>query len=212
MGRQVDRRPVFLSASIPAEDRNPKYFTTADVVAIRDAVRALASTVLPTGLLVFGGHPAISPLVLMVARRLKAVGRVRIYQSAFFRSVVPRESVAFPNIVWTKSLHSAREDSLLLMRKEMLQSERFVAGVFIGGMEGVEQEFELFRQTHPGSPAYPIASTGAAAAMIFGRGEGPVGSIDRAELSTETAYRDLFRRILERKPTRQRGTGRRKNH
>ena len=97
------------------------------------------------------------------------------------------------------------------MRKEMLGSERFAAGVFIGGMEGVEQEFELFRQTHPGSPAFPIASTGAAAAMIFARGEGPVGSVDRAELRTETAYRALFRRLLEPKLARRRGAGRRKN-
>ena len=38
---------IFLSASIPLEERNPKYFETADIIAIRDAVIALTTIVLP---------------------------------------------------------------------------------------------------------------------------------------------------------------------
>ena len=53
---------VFLSASVPLPSRNPKYFDTADVIAIRDAVRALIMVVVEQqGQLVFGGHPAITP-------------------------------------------------------------------------------------------------------------------------------------------------------
>lgn len=37
---------IFLSASVPLEERDPKYFKTADVIAIRDSVIALASAVL----------------------------------------------------------------------------------------------------------------------------------------------------------------------
>ena len=196
MGRRVVGLPVFLSASIPTEDRSPKYFKTADLVAIRDAVRGLASTVLASGSLVFGGHPAISPLILVVAQRLRAVKRVRIYQSEVFRSMVLPASVAFPNTVWTGASDSGLEPSLLRMRTEMLRSTRFAAGVFIGGMEGVEQEFELFKRIHPHSPAFPVGSTGAAAARLLSKADEALGAADRAALRKETAYRSLFRRLL----------------
>lgn len=55
--------PVFLSASIPDPARDKRYFGTGDTIAIRDAVIALVSVVLPRTKLVFGGHPAITPLV-----------------------------------------------------------------------------------------------------------------------------------------------------
>ena len=54
---------VFLSASIPDKDRDPKYYETADFVAIRDAVIAIATVVVPEYRLVWGGHPAITPLI-----------------------------------------------------------------------------------------------------------------------------------------------------
>lgn len=38
---------IFLSASIPVIGRNEKYFNTADTIAIRDSVLALASIALP---------------------------------------------------------------------------------------------------------------------------------------------------------------------
>ena len=53
------------------------------------------------------------------------------------------------------------------MRRAMLTDQPIRAGVFIGGMEGVEDEYELFRQIHPNLPAYAIASTGAAAHILF---------------------------------------------
>ena len=57
---------IFLSASIPVKDRNPKYFTTVDVLAIREAIRALVTVVLPKTILVWGGHPAIIPIIRTV--------------------------------------------------------------------------------------------------------------------------------------------------
>lgn len=195
---------VFMSASIPSEDRNPIYFKTADVVAIREAVRNLAATVLSEGQLVFGGHPAISPMVLMVAQRLRATRRVHIYQSKFFRSVVPRESLAFSHITWTPVVRRDRDESLLAMRKKMISSQSFSAGVFIGGMEGVEEEFRLFVEIHPGVPTFPIASTGAAAQVLFKAGCGPLDPVERSALLKEIAYGALFRRVLLKGTTRRR--------
>ena len=56
-------KKIFLSASIPLADRDPKYFDTADNTAIRDAVIALARIVLPKAELVWGGHLSITPLI-----------------------------------------------------------------------------------------------------------------------------------------------------
>ena len=50
---------VFLSASIPYPDRDKKFYDTADIVSIRDSVRALATVVIPKAELVWGGHPSI---------------------------------------------------------------------------------------------------------------------------------------------------------
>jgi hypothetical protein len=38
---------VFLSASVPLPNRHPRFFETADVLGIREAVKALADVVLP---------------------------------------------------------------------------------------------------------------------------------------------------------------------
>lgn len=81
---------IFLSASVPLEERDPKYFKTADVIAIRDSVIALASAVLANQSyhLIWGGHPSITPLITLVLDRygLKMSDRVTLYQSYESRS------------------------------------------------------------------------------------------------------------------------------
>ena len=57
--------------------------------------------------------------------------------------------------------------SLAKMRGAMIGSHNFDAAVFVGGMEGVEIEYEIFQRLHPGKPAYPVASAGAAARILF---------------------------------------------
>jgi hypothetical protein len=189
--------PVFLSASVPDPKRNPKYYERADVTAIREAVVALARTVLPQSDLVFGGHPAISPLVARVARDLDLFERVVIYQSEEFREVIPRDSLAFERLVWTKKRDN-RNASLDLMRDRMLSEHTFRAGIFIGGMEGVEDEWKLFRERHSNAPAFPIASTGGAAAILFERERRDVDDRFARDLSGEWVYGVLFPRLLAR--------------
>jgi SLOG cluster3 family len=185
---------VFLSASVPDPRRDPRYHTTADVSAIREAIVALATVVLPTGRLLFGGHPAVSPLILLIAQQLGVVDRVRIYQSDFFRSVVPPESLAFSSIVWTPEIPGDRDGSLAAMRGAMLADVPLRSGVFIGGMEGLEAEYALFRQRHVGLPAYAIASTGAAAKIVFaGDPRTPSDPAVRRALEYDLVYDALFR-------------------
>lgn len=60
----ANQRRVFLSASVPLPSRNRAYFDTADVIAIRDAIRALTMVIIEEDIqLVFGGHPAITPMI-----------------------------------------------------------------------------------------------------------------------------------------------------
>jgi hypothetical protein len=189
------RPPVFLSASVPLIDRDPLYYNSADPIAIRDAVVALATAVLPATGIVFGGHPAITPLISAVASRLSGtvIGRVILFQSGWFVTSIPPhpmiEGVITPR-------EATRADSLRTMRIAMLTSyPQFTAGVFIGGMEGVRDEFLQFRQFQPSAMLLPVASTGAAAALITVQELPPPGGWP-PELRNDTRYLSVFRRLL----------------
>lgn len=185
--------PVFLSASIPYRDLD-HYPPEPDL--IRQAILALVSVSLPNRLLVFGGHPAISPLVEHAARNLSAVDRVHIYQSRLFQAVVPPEAKKFQNLHWTKVVRRSNKEetkraSLTEMRKKMINSMTFGAAVFIGGMDGVEEEWDLFGQHFPDAPRIPVASTKGAALLLWQR-----HSRDQDDLNDELRYRTLFRKYI----------------
>ena len=187
---------VFLSASVPLPPphRHEKYFGTADQIAIRDSIRALVSAVVPRGLLVFGGHPAITPLIrLLVLDSGASVSKhIFLFQSRLFENQFPPEVRSFENLNLVDAVGQDREASLAAMREKMIGSQDFTAGVFIGGMEGVEEEYSMFRRMHPTKPAYPIASTGAAALILFER-----YMPERRELLEDLTYLSLFRRLLQ---------------
>ena len=192
-------KPIFLSAGIPDPKRNPKYYGTMDSFAIREAVSALTMVVTPAAKLIFGGHPAVSPFVYQTAKAMNAVDNVVIYQSEFFRSQVPKESLAFNQIVWTTD-HGDVPKSLEMMRGQMIGNHQDVAGVFIGGMEGIEDECAMFRAHHPSATVLPIASTGAAARILFDCNEGPTDKATRDLLEREHLYQWLFRKLLGIQP------------
>jgi hypothetical protein len=187
---------VFLSASVPLPDRHPRFMATADVVAIREAVKALVAEVIPRGLIVFGGHPAITPLMALLLRGMgtEAAQRIILYQSAFFADQFLQAIDDFLEVRVIPAIANSRERSLGEMRNRMIGDTHFDAGVFIGGMEGVLDEYELFRATHQGAECWPIASTGAAALELFER--------DRTRypnsLARELTYSTLFRQLLSK--------------
>ena len=187
---------IFLSASVPLEERDHKYFESADVIAIRDSVIALASSVLANQSyhLIWGGHPSITPLITLVLDRycLKMSDRVTLYQSYEFEDKFPPENKDVGIRIYTDKKEN-RDASLLEMRQHMLGDNDFVAAVFVGGMEGVEDEYALFRQFHPDVPCLPIASTGAAARLLYD--EHP-GEFDTRLLS-EMSYTSLFKELLD---------------
>jgi len=185
---------IFLSASIPLEERHKKYFDTADVIAIRDAVRALATVVIPNSILVWGGHPAITPLIHYVLNTMQTNVRdhVTLYQSNFFRDTFPRDNQFIENVVIVPEA-SDLEGSLEKMRIEMISRHDFKVGIFIGGMEGIEIEFNMFREAHPSALLLPVASTGAAAGIVYNN----MNPKPDSRLLSDYAYMALFRSLLQ---------------
>ncbi len=187
-------KTIFLSASVPLEDRHPRYFGTADVIAIRDAVRALATVVVPKARLVWGGHPAITPLIHYVLRRMNAEVRnhVTLYQSRFFEHLFPPENEWFEDVVIVDR-GADLASSLLAMRTRMFAEHTYAAGIFIGGMEGVEDEFRMFREAHRNALLLPVGSTGAAARIVYDR----MNPQPDPRLLDDYAYMALFSDLLD---------------
>lgn len=187
---------IFLSSSVP--DRDP-WLGNSDPLTVREAVLALTAVWLPRGELVFGGHPAISPLVEHAARSLGLLDRVHIYQSLYFERDIPEAAKKFVNLHWTAT-GPDRGTSLTLMRREMLDSsnnrQSFQAAVFIGGMDGIDEELQIFRKAHPSAALIPVGSTGAAALNLWNSGVGLASGKFRNNLLAATRYRELFRTLL----------------
>jgi hypothetical protein len=235
-------RPVFLSASEPNPKRSKEYWDSRRLLNVREAVRAFCAHVLPHYPVVFGGHPAIAPLVRQVAERVAHQAEVHVprdeeapkrprvvmFQSRLF---VDREDsteevmtdaheadgrlaeatggmrnasllrmryemLGFPNAEPVHPLLNHYRGKFGDKRKERLNTYQFEAAVFIGGMEGVEREFFIFRDFHPSTPAYPIASTGRACEQLLSQVESHLNANIVPDLADEPAYSLLMQEIL----------------
>lgn len=185
-------RPVmFLSAGIPDRpdrpDQNAPLFAERQPDRIQRAVTHLARVTLASGwCLLFGGHPAISPLVLEVLRRFvssadRSDPRVIIYQSERYRRFIPPAAIALSDdpslpsrLRWTPD-HGTDADSLLDMRTQMLATPGIAGAAFVGGLFGVVEEADLFHAVHPTLPMLPLRSTASAAAEVARRYQGRLG-------------------------------------
>lgn len=161
---------IFLSASVPIEGRG-NYFETADPFLIQCAVRELFIAVIKENRIIWGGHPAITPMVLAICEDLGVdySKAVILYQSMFFKDYFPEENKHFCNIVYVESVREDRDASLDLMRRKMLSRDDLSAAVFIGGMEGVEIEYEIFNECHPKAKILPLIAPGGAARHLAER-------------------------------------------
>jgi len=178
---QLQDRFVFLSASYPAR----RYRETADSQEIASAVKACLGAIFHArGKILFGGHPSISPLVLMMAREYGEKGRVLIFQSRVFEAGLSEATLrlcdeGYGKITLTNADPSESPQpggtpipentplSLRYMREKMLSLETNpAAAVFIGGDTGIFAERNLFSAKQPGAPLYAVGCPGGAARDI----------------------------------------------
>jgi hypothetical protein len=176
---------------VPSYARSEKYRKIPDAqINIEDAVVALARMVFhEKGAILMGGHPSISPLISMVASEFsweldqenpsdisKAPKYIKIYQSEAFGEHVPESTLNlgysnYVSIKWLAARNNEKFDpdkkgtqckeSLTYLRQKMLE-ENPDALICFGGMEGVEEEFKLFREKNPFKPVYLLKNTGGA--------------------------------------------------
>lgn len=158
---------IFLSAGVP--DPSARHFMgEGDTAAISALVSALLYVALGRRPIVWGGHPAITPMVWAYAEGLGVDYSkwVTLYQTDFFEDDFPEENERFKNVVITEKVAGNRERSLEAMRRRMLCESAFEAAVFAGGMGGIFDEYRLVQELAGNAKILPIVSTGGAAAVL----------------------------------------------
>lgn len=202
-GLTLDDRVVFLSASIPDPERWDGAF---DAYEVTDAVVAAARTVLTAGgVLVSAAHPTIAPLLMYVAAELPSTDRpprVIVYQSDLFEVLLPEPTRRFGEegigeLRWTPAVPGEAPEpgrwdgSLRVMRQQMLSETSPAGAIFIGGMEGITHEFEMFQGLFPGRPVYPVGRPGGDARALAATSDSRV-----PRLLDDDVYPALFRRVV----------------
>ena len=168
-------KAVFLSASVP-DPSKPHYVAPSDMVDLVAAVRALIHVVLGRRPLIWGGHPAITPMIWTTANSLDVdyAKWVTLYQSKYFEDRYPEDNKHFRNTRYVpvakpdpdRSGQKQQDASLYEMRCQMFKNHAFETAVFIGGMRGIVDEFELIGQLCPDARRIPVLSTGGATQLL----------------------------------------------
>jgi hypothetical protein len=180
--RQFPGLHVFLSASVPHEfEKNEQKLQ--DKLHL---VTVLGEQIFRRkGILVFGGHPSITPLIHQTAStalnsEVVSGPPVRLYQLSGFKKSMPRQvadSRVFGDINWVGSHTPDQTDEftqeLDVMRQKMVNESN--AAVFGGGktkgylgpMPGIRREYQLFTETHPDRPVYLVGLLGGETARII---------------------------------------------
>ncbi len=173
---------IFLSASIPVQGRGD-FFESANPFLIQFAVRELLTVCLGRRTIVWGGHPAITPMVWAVCESLgvQYATAVKLYQSRFFEEIFPEENLKFENVNYVPAVANDMRESLKRMRRAMFRG-KFEAGVFIGGMEGIFEEFEMFKALHPDAKIIALRAPGGASLELARKLRQKNGGVDFARM------------------------------
>ncbi len=204
--RPLAGRAMFLSASIPDPTRWDGSF---DVLEITDAVVAACRAVLTAGAtLVTAAHPTIAPLLLYVAaefpRESDSPPTMITYQSRLFENMLPEATHRFiesgvgdvrftPAEPGEEPIPSKSTRSLRTMREAMFDATQPSAALFVGGMEGIRDEYELLMARRPRPLAYAVGRPGGEASRL-------VADIDtelRGRLRDGDVYPSLFREVMQ---------------
>lgn len=194
---------VFLSASIPDPNRWKGKF---DPFEITDAVVATARVVLAHGgTIITAAHPTVAPLLLYAASGQLNDNdqRIIIYQSRAFKPVLPAATNRFETdgickIKWTRRINNeppipqSAPESLAFMREKMLKESKPDAAFFVGGMQGISDEYRLFHEFHPDAPIYAFGRPGGEAEKLIEYSPQKI----QTELKESDVYSTLVRHII----------------
>lgn len=225
---------IFLSASVPVKGRDERDWVPSHVWGSFDydrLAKVLDEDPLPTNIhravvwisraallegytLVFGGHPAISPMVLDMAGRELPPGddlRVLVFQSRVFESSLTKEAqdlgrwsrgcMVLTDPAGDPSDAADRVRGLTAMRRRMIELPCLRAAVFVGGMSGCLEESLLCSDPslHPNLPRYAVGATGGAARFLYEQRTDHHGSGERRlvdALKDAASYGALATRIV----------------
>lgn len=184
-------KAVFLSASIPEAPLGKELHI--DPFLVREAVCAVVEAVLGRYRLIWGGQPGITPSIWEAAKRygVSYKDTVTLYQSSYFKGRYPAENTKFDNVVYTKAKFGDREASLAQMRREMISRHNYLGAVFIGGKQGVAEEFQLFRELHPHAKLLLFPAAGGITHQLFHQVDGLPKELLLAVDFSFWAYRHL---------------------
>ncbi|MDZ3798096.1 MAG: hypothetical protein U0T03_04760 [Xanthomonadales bacterium] len=184
-------KEIFLSSSVPEHGRG-NFYESADPFLIQFAVRELLTVCLGRRRVVWGGHPSITPMVHAVCKDfgMEFEPPVVLYQSRFFENRFPEDNKYFETVL-VDGVEGDLANSLVALRRAML-SRPIQAAVFIGGMEGIFQEYAMFQELHgPNANAVALGAPGGAArqlaedALLNGNRDPDLDRIDFARLLHE---------------------------
>ena len=183
---------IFLSASVPSKGR--EFFGTENVFAIREAIIAFTTVCVQYGIrFYFGGHPAITPLVWQVAiqNETKDMSLIDIYQSKIFGVDIPKEVNSFHHVHFTDAVDENIQKSVQAMREQMFRDNPTDCAVFIGGMNGILEEYNMLKGMYPDAAYYAFASTGGASVDLYKQ----IG-LHNEMLLHSYAYSSVFQELL----------------
>lgn len=189
-------REVFLSAGVPEDG---PYAQTVVAGLVSNAVRELLIHVTSSVDLqfVWGGQPAITPMVweICASNGRDCLDRMKLYQSRYYEGQYPEEVAYFDDVQYLPD-EGTLNDSLQTLRRAMFARPQLEFGVFVGGAEGIVDEYNLFTQRF-GRKSLVLTAAGGATLELAQSG---------TEVSETTDFGGLFRREISadyiRPPTR----------
>jgi hypothetical protein len=165
---------VMLSASLPkALEGTRRAQELFDVM-----VTLIGGVLRSSGVLVFGGHPTVTPLVHRIALSAgpPEEPRIKLFQLNRHREQAPEEvndQRVFGEVRWLGDAGAPLDEDLAELRSEMVEASH--AGIFIGGktqdylgrVPGVRAEYERFAEMRPDGPAYLLGILGGEALRLI---------------------------------------------
>ena len=215
-------KSIFLSGSVPSVERENVYFKGSEPEEISNAIVELARAVFQAGgALVFGGHPEVAPMIRSIAEEggfgslENNAPSIYIYQSDVFSKEQQKEAIKLNRFEFVELVSVARkkgerpkftakktlnptsvEGSLTKMRSVMTSRPDLVGAVFVGGMGGCLEEYELSAKLR----RYLVCKPGGAArVMSKKRSVAPDDAIDNLadDLKGSRLYPSMMRKVVE---------------